>query len=69
MPVTVTEIKRVFRFQGTEYADPAPGQPPAKCLELLSVTVPKLNNAAVETPVVEKGKEVFNIKEQYGAKG
>jgi len=67
--VKISEIKRVFRFQGTEYADPSPGQAPQKCLEILSVAVPKLNNAACETPVVENGKEVINIKEQYGAKG
>lgn len=67
--VQVTELKRVFVFQGTEFPDPAPGQPPAKCLEILAVSVPKLNNAAVETPVVEGDKEVFRIKEQYGAKG
>lgn len=69
MAVTIAKIKRVFRYEGTELPDPAPGSKPDKCLELLAVSYPALNNAALDGPSFEGGKEIWQVKVEAGKKG
>ncbi len=69
MPVTVKQLDRVFRFQGTEIPDPSPGATPERCLEILALNYAQFNNATVEEPITEDGKQVFNIKVAVGTKG
>jgi PRTRC genetic system protein C len=67
--LTVSKLKRVFVFSGTELPDPLPGQPVERCLEVLALSYPHLNNATVDTAKVEGGKQVYEIKTSYGTKG
>jgi PRTRC genetic system protein C len=67
--LTVSKLKRVFVFSGTEVPDPLPGQSPEKCLEVLALSYPHLNNATVESARTEGGKQVYEIKTSYGTKG
>ena len=69
MPVTITSLERVFRFQGTEIPDPSPKESPERCLEILALAYPQFNNALIELPSNEGGKQVFNIKVAVGEKG
>jgi PRTRC genetic system protein C len=67
--IEVTELRRVFMHDGQELADPAPGQPAEKALEILALADAELNNAVVEPPKTEKGKLVYKIKTSVGTKG
>lgn len=67
--ITSQEITRIFRHQGTDYPDPLPGQPAEKCLEVLAVSNPKLNNARLEGPELENGQHVYTLKVAVGTKG
>lgn len=69
MPVTTTELKRVFRYKGEDLIDPAPSESPEKALEILSISKPELNNAVVEPPESEDGKLVYPVKKSIGTKG
>lgn len=69
MSITTKQVTRVFRQGGTEYPDPAPGCNPERALEILAIANPSLNNAALEGPSFESGKEVFQIKTNVGTKG
>lgn len=69
MAVQITELRRVFRHNGKDIADPAPGQPPEKALEILALADPSLNNAVVEPPEAKDGKQVYPIKTSIGTKG
>lgn len=69
MSVTTKRLVRVFKFDGTEYPDPSPGASKDKSLELLAIANPKLNNAALDGPFFEAGKEVWQIKVAAGTKG
>lgn len=69
MAVKTIQIKRVFRYKGSDIPDPAPTETPERCMELLSVTYPDLNNASVDVPKIEGGKQVFNLKVAVGTKG
>lgn len=69
MAITTTKVKRVFRYEGTEFPDPLPGQPKGKCLDVLTVSYPQLNNAALDGPFFQDGKEVYQLKVAAGTKG
>jgi PRTRC genetic system protein C len=67
--LTVKRLPRVFKYQGTEMPDPSPTATPEQALKLLATSYPQLTNASVESPVVEGGKLVCNIKVAVGTKG
>ena len=69
MALTTSRVTRVFRFQGTDLPDPLPGQPAEKCIEVLAVSYPALNNADMEGPALEGGKQVYTLKVAAGTKG
>jgi PRTRC genetic system protein C len=67
--ITTSKVARVFTYQGTEYPDPVPTLAAEKALEILSVSNPKFTNAALDGPVYEGGKAVYQIKVGVGTKG
>lgn len=69
MAVTTKQLKRVFRYEGTEIPDPAPAMPADDVLQILSASYPQLNNAALEGPSIENGKQVYVVKVATGTKG
>jgi PRTRC genetic system protein C len=69
MAITTKRIPRVFLSGATEYPDPAPTSRPEQALAMLATTNPAFNNAALEGPRIEGGKEQWKIKLQVGTKG
>lgn len=69
MAVTTKQLKRVFRYKGTAIPDPAPTETVERCIEILSVTHPELNNASADVPKIEDGKQVYELKVTVGTKG
>lgn len=69
MAVSIKKTIRVFKHGATEYPDPAPTSKPERCLELLAVANPMLNNAALDGPTYEGGKAIYEVKVQAGTKG
>ena len=69
MSITSKSVRRVFKHDATEIIDPAPGQTPAAALKILALSYPRFNNAAVDGPRFEDGKEVWQIKVATGTKG
>lgn len=64
-----TRLTRIFRHGATEIPDPAPGATAEDVLKLLSSTYPTFNNAKLEGPSIEAGKQVYVIKVATGTKG
>ena len=69
MPAITTPLVRVFRVNGRDLPDPAPGTTPERALELLALTDPSLNNGVLEAPVSGGGKLTYPIKINIGNKG
>jgi len=67
--VTVTPLKRVFRVNNRDLADPDPAASPERALELLAIADSSLNNAVVEAPVAQDGRLVYPLKVNLGNKG
>ena len=69
MALTTKRLARVFVHGATEYPDPSPSSKPAQCLQMLAINSPALNNAALDGPTYEGGKEVYRVKVSAWTKG
>ena len=69
MAITTKRLARVFVHGATEYPDPSPISKPDQCLQMLALTNAALNNAALDGPTYEGGKEVYRVKVSAGTKG
>lgn len=69
MAAASKSMPRVFKHGATEIIDPAPGHKPEAALKILALSYPRFNNAAVDGPRFENGKEVWQIKIATGTKG
>jgi PRTRC genetic system protein C len=69
MPIKSKALVRVFKQDATVIADPAPHSSPQDALKVLAITYPRFNNAAVDGPFFDGGKEVWQIKIATGTKG
>jgi PRTRC genetic system protein C len=69
MSINITPLKRVFRYDGQELADPIATLTPAQVLDFYSTSFPELINAEVEGPNELDGKIVYTFKRSTGTKG
>ena len=69
-PVTkLRPLVRVFQWNGLEIPDPNSRLRPEEALKVLGTIHPELNNAAVEGPSFQGGKEVYTCCTRLGTKG
>ena len=65
----VTQLTRVFRYNGFDSEDPNPALTPEEVVSILARTRPKLLGAKVVPPIIEGGdKYVFELR-SFGDKG
>lgn len=69
MPITTKRIARVFKHGATEYPDPSPSSTPEQCLALLATGNPTFNNAILDGPTIEGGRQIYEVKIAAGTKG
>ena len=69
MAITTKRVSRVFKHGATEYPDPSPSSKPEQCLALLATGNPTFNNAILDGPTIEGGRQIYQIKIAAGTKG
>lgn len=68
MSIAITEIKRVFRYNGILLPD-VPGLEPREVRDLYSAQYPELVSAEIEPGEVRDGAQEFNFRKAVGTKG
>lgn len=68
MSIVITEIKRVFRYNGILLPD-VPGLEPREVRDLYSAQYPELVSAEIEPGEVRDGAQEFNFRKAVGTKG
>lgn len=70
MSTTVTKIKRVFRYNGTDLPDPGVAiSPQDVCGVFAASGYAELQSATANGPTYEDGKEVYVLKTHSETKG
>jgi PRTRC genetic system protein C len=69
--ITVTErVRRIFKLNGTELADPNPGMTPEEVRKMYAASgYPMLTNASITGPTIQGSTHVFEFKAAVGTKG
>lgn len=68
MTIEVSEIRRVFRYNGVQLPD-VPGLGPREIRDLYSAQYPELISAEVEAGEVQNGVQEFTFRKAVGTKG
>lgn len=68
MSIAITEIKRVFRYNGILLPD-VPGPEPREVRDLYSAQYPELVSAEIEPGEVRDGTQEFTFRKAVGTKG
>lgn len=69
MGLSVTEGKRIFKFDDRQLADPDPGMTADAVLNFYSAQFPELTTSTVSGPKMEDGHAVYKFKTTVGTKG
>ncbi|WP_291518946.1 PRTRC system protein C [Acidovorax sp.] len=69
MAIQSNVIRRVFRYNGIELADPGAHKTPEQVAKLYAVQFPELLNSVVEGPVTKNAISTFTFQRAAGAKG
>ena len=68
MTIQVTEIQRVFRYNGVALPD-VPGMTPREVRDLYSAQYPELISAEIQTGEVVNGVQEYTFRKAVGTKG
>ncbi|MBF1166042.1 PRTRC system protein C [Burkholderia cenocepacia] len=68
MTIEVSEIQRVFRYNGMTLPD-VPGMTPREVRDLYSAQYPELISAEVEAGEVANGRQEYTFRKAVGTKG
>lgn len=69
MAITATALKRVFKYQALELADPGAHMTPDQVRQAYAGHYPELTNAVIEGPVTRNGTSTFTFTRAVGSKG
>ena len=69
MALTVTGMKRVFKFGTRELEDPGKQMSPDEVMQFYSGTYPELTTSNVHGPKIDGDKAVYEFKTTVGTKG
>ena len=69
MAITTKRVSRVFKHGATEYPDPSPTSKAEQCLAMLATGTPAVNNAVLDGPTMDAGRQSYQIKIAAGTKG
>lgn len=69
MAITTKRVARVFKHGATEYPDPSPTSKAEQCLAMLATGNPAFNNAILDGPTMDAGRQIYQIKIAAGTKG
>lgn len=65
----ITQLKRVFKYNGMTLPDPSPDMTPDDVRDLYSATYAELATAGVEGPETKGGKLEYSFRKAVGTKG
>lgn len=68
MTIAISEIRRVFRYNGVQLPD-VPGMGPREVRDLYSAQYPELISAEVEAGEVRDGVQEYTFRKAVGTKG
>ena len=68
MSIEITEVKRVYRYNGIQLPD-VPGMSPREVRDLYSAQYPELVSAEIETGEIRDGVQEITFKRAVGTKG
>ena len=68
MTIEVSEIRRVFRYNGVQLPD-VPGMAPREVRDLYSAQYPELISAEIEAGEVHNGVQEYTFRKAVGTKG
>jgi len=68
MSITITEVKRSYRYNGISLPD-VPGMSPREVRDLYSAQYPELVSAEIDTGEIRDGVQEITFKRAVGTKG
>lgn len=68
MTITITEVKRSYRYNGISLPD-VPGMSPREVRDLYSAQYPELVSAEIDTGEIRDGVQEITFKRAVGTKG
>jgi PRTRC genetic system protein C len=69
MPLTITPVVRVFKYNGANLPDPNPSASVAEVQNILAGTHAEIATAVIDGPVTKGATHVYTIVRSAGTKG